>query len=142
MAKIIFTKAYHQKMMDTKFDEDKLINILMWFDKLITPANTHKEIVSSMINVWKKIPKNKLTKAFMYQVFVFNGLIDDGIHDKDFCNQKWNCPILKYYKSLYPNIADNQVCWNLNACLLLPCFHIYPPYYQTQKQELILEYEE
>lgn len=128
---VTISKSDHIKHMVQEFSPDELIKIIAWIDPIISKPQSDIGLEGVLVDLFKKIPANKKTKSFVYQILVLNGIINDGIHDKDYCNQSKHCRTLKYAKEEY-NIDDKRLlCNNLKICLLIPGINIDPPFDST-----------
>lgn len=128
---MIISKSDHVKHMSQQFSPDELTKIMVWIDPIISEPQFDSGVENVLVDLFKKMPANKKTKSFIYQILVLNGIISDGIHDKDYCNQSKHCTILKYAKEEY-NIDDKKLlCNNLKICLLIPGLNISPPFDST-----------
>lgn len=127
-------KDIHNSYMAQKFTDDELLKIYNWIDKPLTQASnkSNSDIIRFLVSIYLQAPKASLTKAFVYQMIVLNGIIDDGIHDKNFCNQVSKCDTLKYCMKEYETDDRQMICWNLKLCCLVPGINIFPPFESTK----------
>jgi hypothetical protein len=132
-------KEQHNKMMQTVFSQESLAKIYDWIDPKITGLKNDAEMEKALIRMYLGLADGKLTKIFIYQILVLNGIIGDDVHDKSVCSYKSECPLIKAIKEEYPEIDTMQICWNLNVCLLVPGMQLQPPFKTTEKEELLLD---
>lgn len=137
------TEKFHNNAMLTTFSDDEALKIITFVDKIISQhQRSANDLSQCLVDLFRSIPSNKKTKIFLYQMIVINGLIDDGINTKEKLCPDWNasCSIRRYMEDKFGELATRQnVCNNINVCILIPCMQVYPPFYKTIKNELYLE---
>lgn len=122
---IKISNTTHNQWLSTKFSPEELEKIHTWFDPILTKLmnNDNLSLVqlrNEFVALFDKVPNKSLTKIFLYQILVANGIVNDGIHSKVACSLKPGCPFLAYYKELYGVNDSNPICFNLKLCLFVP----------------------
>lgn len=137
------TQEFHNNAMLTTFSDDEAIKIINFIDKVISRHQSNvNDLSQCLVDLFKSIPEDKKTKIFLYQILVINGLIDDGINNKNKLCPHWhtNCMIRDDMKHRFGKLATRQnVCHNINVCILIPYMQVSPPFYKTTKEKLYLE---
>lgn len=121
-------KDKHNEMMSKIFVQNEIDAMLAWLDPKISGRSSHLDMWKTLVKLYLGLPEGKITKILLYQILVINGIIDDGIHNRRFCSNKKNCPIVNEMMSKHKDIFVNDVCENLNLCLLIPYLQIMPPF--------------
>lgn len=134
-------KHVHDSYMTREFTDDEYLKIYRWIDPIITPLfeKSLDEIIRGLISLFLRLSNSSITKIFMYQLLVLNGIIYDGVHDKRHCSIRSTCKILKENMEKYNTKDPNDICWNIKICLLVPGMNIYPPFGKTEMDFVLLD---
>ena len=118
--------ADHVRYMQTTFSFDEYYKIIMWLDNGIY-YGTDEQVWFNLVTQFKRLPDNKKTKAFIYQILVFAKIVDDGINGREGCPKKAD-GTCKRWHNLRVRVGDknitqadiNSTCYNLIECVILP----------------------
>ena len=93
-------KQKHNEMMSKEFTQEELDKIIPFVDKQITGIETNLEMWKKLISMFINIPPDKITRTYVYQIMVFNGIVNEERYYKGFCNRKPICGILKHEQDI------------------------------------------
>lgn len=134
------SKKMHLHYMQMKFTLEEYEKILIYLDKnvfdghLLENKQTDAQIWAGLVLEFNKIPHGKKTKAYIYQMLVVNGIVDDVQNNKDYCYEymprfkrtedRTRCPRVNKYLSArgrkWESDDFNNICSNMQVCLRYP----------------------
>lgn len=120
------TKQQHESFVKTTFEPDEYPKILDWLDKRLAKYQplTDPDIWRELVLAFKELKDGKKTKAFIYKMFLLNGMTSLDMNAKVGCHERRQaeCPLIKDYAhlALTPRQEFDNVCSNLSICLLMP----------------------
>jgi len=127
----------HIKFCNTEFTEFELLKIIEFVDSKYTELYSKNRIKDESMEedslIWEMLVRAfltlhdaKKTKAFIYQMLVVNGMVDDGLEYKFACGKRarGECLILNNkLKALgreWERDDYSNICCNLGICTILP----------------------